>query len=51
MLAIAHRIHSVMEYDFVMVMEEGRVVEFGEPKVLKDKRGGEFRKLCVKANV
>ena len=51
MLAIAHRIHSVMEYDHVLVMDEGKVVEFGEPKALRDKRGGHFRKLCVKAGV
>ena len=51
MLAIAHRIHSVMEYDHVLVMDEGKVVEFGEPKALRDKRGGHFRKLCMKAGV
>ncbi|GMI10781.1 hypothetical protein TrVE_jg12891 [Triparma verrucosa] len=49
MLAIAHRIQSVLEYDKVMVMDEGKVVEFGDPGVLKHVKGGAFNSLCVKA--
>ena len=49
MLAIAHRIQTVLEYDRVMVMDEGKVVEFGDPGVLKHVKGGAFNSLCVKA--
>lgn len=34
MLTIAHRLHTVMDYNVLIVMEEGRVVEFDRPRNL-----------------
>ena len=33
-LTIAHRIHTIVEYDLVIELNEGRLVEFNAPHVL-----------------
>ena len=39
MLAIAHRLDTIMDYDQVLVMDGGKAVEKGEPaKLLRDKK-------------
>lgn len=36
-LSVAHRLKTVLEFDRVAVMDQGRVIEFGEPReLLKD---------------
>jgi len=50
-IAIAHRIQSVMEYDKVMVMGDGKVEEFGNPRELRKVEGGAFKEFCDRANV
>jgi ABC-type multidrug transport system fused ATPase/permease subunit len=40
-----------MEYDKVMVMSDGYVGEFGDPRELRLKEGGMFRGFCERANV
>ncbi|KAJ2691588.1 ATP-binding cassette glutathione S-conjugate transporter ycf1 [Coemansia sp. RSA 1285] len=47
-LTIAHRLETIMNSDKIIVMDKGRVVEFGPPKNLID-QGGYFSEL-VKAN-
>ncbi|KAJ1734431.1 ABC transporter C member 13, partial [Coemansia sp. Benny D160-2] len=47
-LTIAHRLETIMNSDRIIVMDKGRVVEFGPPKDLID-QGGYFSEL-VKAN-
>ncbi|KAJ7768239.1 multidrug resistance-associated ABC transporter [Mycena metata] len=40
LISVAHRLKSVMNADKVMVLDGGRIVEFGAPKdLLKDKEG------------
>ena len=39
LLTIAHRLHTVMDYDLVLVMDAGRAVEFGSPNELLNKQG------------
>jgi len=43
-LAIAHRLNTIMDYDKVLVLNAGRVVEFDKPEVLI-KNGGIFAEL------
>jgi ATP-binding cassette subfamily C (CFTR/MRP) protein 1 len=35
-LTIAHRLHTILDSDKVLVMQDGRALEFGPPKVLLD---------------
>lgn len=57
-LTIAHRLHTIIDSDRVLVMDTGRVAEFDEPHILLQNRWGifygmvkalgsqEFRRLC-----
>ena len=42
LLTIAHRLNTVMDYDRVIVMENGTCVEFGSPQELLDDAGSVF---------
>ena len=44
-LAIAHRLHTVLDYDRVVVMEAGAVVEVGNPASLAANHESKFYKL------
>ncbi|XP_029718005.2 ATP-binding cassette sub-family C member 4-like [Aedes albopictus] len=44
-LTIAHRLHTIMDSDRVLVMDAGRLVEFDSPSNLLRLPGGYFRKL------
>ncbi|XP_077506866.1 multidrug resistance-associated protein 1-like isoform X1 [Amblyomma americanum] len=41
-LTIAHRLHTVLDYDKILVMEEGRVREFGSVSTLLEDPGSVF---------
>lgn len=45
LLTIAHRLHTIMDNDLVLVMHNGRAAEFGHPYDLVDKHGGLFSEL------
>ena len=44
-LAIAHRLETVLDYDKVLVMDSGKVVEFGSPRILLERRDSVFSGL------
>ncbi|KAJ7205375.1 P-loop containing nucleoside triphosphate hydrolase protein [Mycena rebaudengoi] len=44
-ITIAHRISTVRDYDRILVLDNGRVVENGSPAELLDIPGGIFRRL------
>ena len=44
-LCIAHRLDTILGCDRIMVMDQGRVVEFDTVKVLSEKRDGHFASL------
>ncbi|KAK4235854.1 P-loop containing nucleoside triphosphate hydrolase protein [Achaetomium macrosporum] len=46
LIAIAHRLRTVLLYDRVCVMERGRIVELGNPRELWERKEGVFRGMC-----
>ncbi|KAJ5085777.1 P-loop containing nucleoside triphosphate hydrolase protein [Penicillium argentinense] len=44
-IAIAHKLHTVLDFDKVVFMERGRVVEFDHPGALLQREGSAFRGL------
>ena len=47
-MVIAHRLHTVLNYDKVLVMDRGSVVEYGSPEALLLKAKGAFRSMMDK---
>ncbi|KAF8167359.1 pleiotropic drug resistance ABC transporter [Crassisporium funariophilum] len=45
-ITIAHRLKTVMDYDRVLVLAEGRIVEYDTPHILLRKPQGAFREMC-----
>lgn len=45
LIVIAHRLSTVADFDMILVMGDGKVLEFDEPRVLMAREGGEFRKM------
>ncbi|PWY68398.1 ABC bile acid transporter [Aspergillus heteromorphus CBS 117.55] len=45
LLVIAHRIQTIADFDKVLVMDAGQVVEFGSPRDLLRRQDGAFRRL------
>lgn len=50
-LTIAHRLNTVIDYDYIMVLDSGQLVEFGTPwELLNEPEGvGRFRKMVSEA--
>lgn len=44
-IAVAHRLNTVMDFDKIAVLEQGRLVEFDAPGKLIKKEGGIFKAL------
>ena len=50
-LTIAHRLSTIMDYDRVLVMQEGKVAEFASPKELLEDKSTIFHSMCSDANL
>ena len=50
-LTIAHRLSTIMDYDKVIVMKQGQVAEYEEPKVLLSDPSTIFYSMCSDANL
>ncbi|KAL7412017.1 hypothetical protein BDY24DRAFT_117838 [Mrakia frigida] len=48
-LTIAHRLSSVIDYDRLLVLEQGRIAEFDTPSALLANPDGIFTKMVVKS--
>lgn len=42
---VSHRLDTVLDFDIVIVMDKGAVIETGKPKVLVEENGSRFREL------
>jgi len=45
-VTIAHRLQTIIDYDKVLVLDKGEVVEYGDPWDLVKKERGIFRGMC-----
>ena len=45
-ITIAHRLQTIVDYDKVLVLDKGQIVEYGHPWELIRKAGGSFRGMC-----
>jgi ABC-type multidrug transport system fused ATPase/permease subunit len=50
-ITIAHRLETILMYDRVLVMAEGRIIENGNPIELALKKDGEFSDMCCTAGI
>lgn len=44
-IAIAHRLDTILDFDRIVVMEAGKIVEMGEPSMLIQIEGSLFKGL------
>lgn len=45
-LCIAHRLHTVIEYDRILVLDQGEIIEFDSPLTLINDSESAFYKMC-----
>uniref|UniRef100_A0A9J2Q188 Uncharacterized protein n=1 Tax=Ascaris lumbricoides TaxID=6252 RepID=A0A9J2Q188_ASCLU len=50
-LTIAHRLNTIMDSDRVMVLENGRLIEFDHPHILLQREDGVFASLVAETGV
>ncbi|KAF1734598.1 ABC transporter C family member 10 [Beauveria bassiana] len=44
-IVVAHHLHTILDSDVMVVMEQGRLVEVGSPETLSQRRDGKLSKL------
>jgi ABC-type multidrug transport system fused ATPase/permease subunit len=44
-IAVAHKLDTILDFDKVVVMQQGKLVEYGEPYKLLETEGSRFKAL------
>nr|XP_042913707.1 multidrug resistance-associated protein 1-like [Parasteatoda tepidariorum] len=50
-ITIAHRLNTVLDYDKIVVLENGTVLEVGKPSILLQDKGSRFHEMCEDAGL
>ena len=50
-LTIAHRLNTIMDYDKILVLDNGKKKEFNTPKNLREDKASTFYDLCKEAGL
>ena len=45
-ITIAHRLESIIDFDMVLVLEQGKLVEYDTPRKLIEDEKSKFHELC-----
>lgn len=48
-ITIAHRLKTIIDYDRILVLDDGHIVEFDSPVHLINHEGSAFRDMCRRA--
>lgn len=48
---IAHRIKTIINYDKILVLDNGEVIEFDSPSRLLENESSAFNKLCKRSHL
>lgn len=50
-LCIAHRLRTILNYDRIIVMDSGEIIEFDTPRALFDRSDSVFRSMCDQSGI
>lgn len=50
-ITIAHRIKTILHYDKILVLDQGKISEFDSPRELMKKETSIFRSMMIKSHL